>query len=75
MITMTLTVDNKNIDLLEVFKILASKLEGVSFEVNKEETKEEVLSSFKKAMKDIKNGDLVKNSISSKEFFKEFANG
>jgi len=75
MTTMTLTVDNKNIDLLEAFKILASKFEGVSFEINREETKEEVLSSFTQAMKDIKSGDLIKNSISSKDFFKEFANG
>jgi hypothetical protein len=75
MTTMTLTVDNKNIDLLEAFKILASKFEGVTFEINKEETKEEVLSSFKQAMKDIKSGDMIKNSISSKDFFKEFTNG
>jgi len=74
MTTMTLTVDNKNIDLLEAFKILASKFEGVSFEINKEETKEEILNSFTQAMKDIKSGDLIKNSISSKDFFKEFAN-
>ena len=74
MTTMTLTVDNKNIDLLEAFKILASKFEGVSFEINKEETKEEILNSFTQDMKDIKSGDLIKNSISSKDFFKEFAN-
>ena len=77
MTTMTLTVENKDMDLLEAFKILASKFEGVSFEINKEETEEtdeEVLDSFKNAIKDIKNGNIVKNSISSNDFFKKFAN-
>ena len=72
---MTLTVDNKNINMLEAFKVLASKIDGISFEINRDDTKEETLKNFRKTIKDIKSGDIVKNSISSEDFFKEFANG
>jgi len=75
MVTMTLTVDNKNINMLEAFKVLASKIDGISFEINRDDTKEETLKNFRKTIKDIKSGDIVKNSISSEDFFKEFANG
>jgi len=72
MTTMTLMVDNKNIDLLEAFKILASKFEGVSFEIHKEESKKEVLNSFSKVLKDIKSGNAIKNARPIEDLYKEF---
>jgi len=75
MTTMTLTIDDKSNDLLEALKTILSNFKGVSFEVETTETKEEVLNSFRTAMKDIKNGNGIKNAISSKDFLKEFANG
>jgi len=51
MTTMTLTIDDKSQDLVAAFQIFASKFKGVSLEIETEETEEEVLSSFRTAMK------------------------
>ena len=74
MTTMTLTIDDHNQDILEALKIFASKFQGVSFEIEEEEIKEEVLSSFRTAMKDIASGEAIKNARPVEELFKEFAN-
>ena len=75
MTTMRLTIDDKSQDLVEAFQIFASKFQGVSVEIETHETEEEVLSSFRTAIKDIASGEGVKNAISSKDFLKEIANG
>ncbi len=75
MTTMRLTIDDKSQDLVEAFQIFASKFQGVSVEIETHETEEEVLSSFRIAIKDIASGEGVKNAISSKEFLKEITNG
>ena len=75
MTTMKLTIDDKSQDLVEAFQIFASKFQGVSVEIETHETEEEVLSSFRTAIKDIASGEGVKNAISSKDFLKEIANG
>ena len=75
MTTMRLTIDDKSQDLIEAFQIFASKFQGVSVEIETHETEEEVLSSFRTAIKDIASGEGVKNAISSKDFLKEIANG
>jgi len=75
MTTMTLTIDDKSQDIIEAFKTIASNFQGVSFEIETAETEEEVLSSFRTAMKDIASGEGIKNAISSKDFLKEIANG
>ena len=75
MTTMTLTIDDKSQDIIEALKTIASNFKGVSFEIETTETKEEVLSSFRTAMKDIASGEGIKNAISSKDFLKEITNG
>jgi len=74
MTTMTLTIDDKSQDILEAFKIFASKFQGVSFKIETRETEEEVLNSFRTAMKDIASGDAIKNAKPVEELFKELAN-
>ncbi len=74
MTTMTLTIDDKSQDILEALKTIVSNFKGVSFEIEEEETKEEVLSSFRTAMKDIASGEAIKNARPVEELFKEFAN-
>ena len=75
MTTMTLTIDDNSQDFIGAFQVFASKFQGVSFEIEATETEEEVLSSFRTAMKDIASGEGIKNAISSKDFLKEIANG
>ena len=60
MTTMKLTIDDKSQDLVEAFQIFASKFQGVSVEIETHETEEEVLSSFRTAIKDIASGEGVK---------------
>ena len=74
MTTMTLTIDEKSQDFLDAIKLFASKFQGVSFEIEEEETEEEVLSSFRQAMKDIASGEAIKNARPVGELFKELAN-
>ena len=74
MTTMTLTIDDKSLDLVEAFRIFASKFQGVSLEIETIETEQEVLSSFRTAMRDISSGEAIKNSRPVEELFKEFAN-
>ena len=74
MTTMTLTIDDKSEDLIEAFQIFASKFQGVSLEVETRETEEEVLTSFRTAMKDIASGEAVKNARPVEELFKELEN-
>ncbi len=74
MTTMTLTIDDKSQDILEALKTIVSNFKGVSFEIEKEETKEEVLSSFRTAMKDIASGEAIKNARPVEELFKELSN-
>ncbi len=74
MTTMTLTIDDKNQDVIEAFKTIASNFKGVSFEIETTETKEEVLNSFRTAMKDIASGEAIKNARPVEELFKELAN-
>lgn len=71
---MTLTIDDKNQDLVEAFKVFASNFRGVSFEIEREETKEEVLSSLSQSLKDIKSGKAIKNARPIEDLYKEFAN-
>ncbi|CAA6801756.1 MAG: Unknown protein [uncultured Campylobacterales bacterium] len=59
MTIVTLTIDDKPDDFMEAFQKFISKFKGVFFEIEEEETEEEVLASFTKAMRDIKSGDLV----------------
>jgi len=73
MTTMTLTIDDKSQDLVAAFQIFASKFKGVSLEIETEETEEEVLSSFRAAMKDIASGEAIKNARPVEELFKELA--
>ena len=74
MTTMTLTIDDKSHDLLEALKTILSNFQGISFEVETTETKEEVLNSFRTAMKDIASGEAIKNARPVEELFKELAN-
>ncbi len=74
MTTMTLTIDDEKPDLVEAFKIFASNFKGVSFQVQTEETKEEVLESLSNALKEIKSGNAIKNARPIEDLFKEFAN-
>jgi len=74
MTTMTLTIDDRSQDILEALKTIISNFKGVSFEIEKEESKEEVLSSFRTAMKDIASGEAIKNARPVEELFKEFSN-
>ncbi|HFD14496.1 MAG TPA: hypothetical protein ENJ34_04240 [Epsilonproteobacteria bacterium] len=74
MTTMTLTIDDRSQDIIEAFKTIASNFQGVSFEIETTETKEEVLSSFRTAMKDIASGEAIKNARPVEELFKELAN-
>lgn len=73
MTTMTLTIDDKSQDLIEAFQIFASKFQGVSLEIKTEETEEEVLGSFRRAMKDIASGEAIKNARPVEELFKELS--
>ncbi len=72
MTTMTLKIDNDKQELVEAFKIFLKNFNGVSYEVSNDE--EEILENLKQVCKDIKSGELMENSISSEEFFKEFSN-
>lgn len=74
MTTMTLTIDDKSQDLIEAFQIFASKFQGVSLEIETSETKEEVLDSFRTAMKDIASGKAIENARPVEELFKALAN-
>jgi len=74
MTTMILTIDDKSQDLIEAFKIFASKFQGVSLEIETDETEEEVLNSFRVAMKDISSGEAIKNAKPVEELFKELNN-
>jgi len=74
MTTMILTIDDKSQDLIEAFKIFASKFQGVSLEIETDETEEEVLNSFRVAMKDISSGEAIKNAKPVEELFKELGN-
>jgi len=74
MTTMTLTIDDKSQDLIEAFQIFASRFQGVSLEIEKGETEEEVLSSFRTAMKDIASGKAIKNLRPVEELFEELSN-
>jgi len=74
MTTMTLTIDNKSQDLIEAFQIFSSKIQGVSLEIETNETEKEVLGSFRTAMKDIASGEAIKNARPVEELFKELAN-
>ena len=74
MTRMTLTIDDKSQDIIEAFKIIASNFQGVSFEIETAETEEEVLSSFRTAMKDIASGEGIQNARPVEELFKELAN-
>ena len=74
MTTMILTIDDKSQDLIEAFKIFASKFQGVSLEIETDETEEEVLNSFRVAMKDISSGEAIKNAKPVEELFKELDN-
>ncbi len=40
MTTMTLTIDDRSQDILEALKTIISNFKGVSFEIEKEESKE-----------------------------------
>jgi len=74
MTTMTLTIDDKNHDLLEALKTILSNFKGISFEIETTETKEEVLGSFRTAMREIASGEALKNARPVEELFKELAN-
>jgi len=74
MTTMTLTIDDNSQDLIGAFQVFASKFQGVSLEIETRETEEEVLSSFRTAMKDIASGEGIKNARPVEELFKELAN-
>lgn len=78
MTTMTLTIDDegddKSKDLIEAFKIFASNFKGVSLEVETRETEEEVLTSFRTAMKDIASGETIKNARPVEELLRELEN-
>ena len=74
MTTMTLTIDDTSQDLIEAFQIFVSKFQGVSLEIETSQTEEEVLSSFKTAIKDIASGEAIKNAKPIEELFEEFAN-
>ena len=75
MTTMTLKIEDTSQDIIEAFTIMASHFKGVSFEIDKEETKEEVLSSFRTTIKDIASGEAIENAISSEDFLKEISHG
>ena len=72
MTTMTLTIDDQNQDILEAFKIFASKFQGVSFEIESKENKEEILKSLSQSVKEIKSGEAIKNAKPIEELYKEF---
>ena len=74
MTIMTLTIDDTSQEIIEAFKTIASNFKGVSFEIETTETKEEVLDSFRTAMKDIASGEGIKNAKPIEELFKELAN-
>ena len=74
MTSMTLTIDDKSLDLVEAFRIFASKFQGVSIEVETIKTEQEVWSSFRTAMRDISSGEAIQNSRPVEELFKEFTN-
>jgi len=74
MTTMTLTIDDKSHDLLEALKTILSNFQGISFEIETTETEEEVLNSFRTAMKDIASGKAIQNARPVEELFKELAN-
>ena len=74
MTTLTLTIDDKSQDLVEAFQIFASKFQGVSLEIEREETEEEVLDSFRTAMRDIASGEAIKNARPVEELFEKLDN-
>ncbi len=74
MTTMTLRIDDTRVDLIEAFKVFASNFKDVSFQIEIEETKDEVLGSLSEALQDIKNGTAIKNARPIEDLFKEFAN-
>lgn len=74
MTTMTLTIDDKSQDILEALKTIVSNFKGVSFEIEKEESKEDVLNSFSQVLKDIKDGSAIKNARPIEDLYKEFTN-
>ena len=74
MTTMKLTIDDKSQDLIEAFKIFVSNFKGVSLEIETTETEEEVLDSFRSAIKDIASGEAIKNAIPVEDLFRELDN-
>jgi len=48
--------------------------QSIPFEIDTTETKEEVLGSFRTAMKDIASGEAIKNARPVEELFEELAN-
>ena len=74
MTTMILTIDDKSQDLVEALKTIVSNFQGVSFEIDKEESTEDVLNSFSASLQDIKNGNSLKNARPIEELYKEFSN-
>jgi DNA primase large subunit len=75
MTTMTLTFDDQSQEIVEALKTIASNFKGVTLEIEKTESKEEVLESFRTAVRDIRNGEMMRDAVSSEAFFREFANG
>ena len=75
MTTMTLTFDDQSQDFVEALKTIASNVKGVTMEITQTETKEEVMGSLRTAIRDIRSGEMMKDAVSSDDFFREFANG
>ncbi len=75
MTTMILTIDDKNQDLVDALKVFVSKFNGVSFQIEKEESDEEVLDNFRTVLKDIKSGKAIENAKPIEELYKELENG
>jgi hypothetical protein len=72
---MTLTFDDQSQDFVEALKTIASNVKGVTMEITQTETKEEVLGSLRTVIRDIRSGEMMKDAVSSDDFFREFANG
>jgi len=64
MTIITFNIDDKHKDIIDIFITIASKFNGIHYKVKNDdtETEEEVLNSFKEAMKSLKSGRAIKEA-------------
>jgi len=74
MTTMTLTIDDSRQELIEAFKIFVSNFQGVSLQIDRDESKKEILDNFTDALREVHSGYGIQNAKPIADLYQEFAN-